>query len=173
MKCYLDTSALLKPAFGEDEADDYKTTLQMLKASGWTMVTSVLSQVEVRRAIRREVASGRIPGESADEKIALLFDGIDIIDIDQQVIDEACVIDGEGLRSLDAIHLATARLIGADMVIAYDERLLRACMDRGVMTAQPGALRPYLPDGWEFIPDTEDIDWDAIDRLEEQTLGLP
>ena len=42
------------------------------------------------------------------------------------------------LRSLDAIHLATATLIDADLVIAYDERLLLAAEELGFATASPG-----------------------------------
>jgi len=171
MKCYLDSSAMLKKMFAEDEVDDFRATVQMLKATGSTFITSVLSQVEVRRAIRRAVASGRITAESAEENAKTLFDGVDLTGIDQNVIDEAGEIDGESLRSLDAIHLATARIIEADLVITYDDRMLRACMDAGVMTAQPGVARPVVPDGWEIIPVTDDIDSELLDQYEAASFG--
>jgi len=45
------------------------------------------------------------------------------------------------LRSLDAIHLATASIMAADVVIAYDGRLLRAAEELGFRTLSPGASR--------------------------------
>jgi len=42
------------------------------------------------------------------------------------------------LRSLDAIHLASALVIDADVVLTYDERLARACADNGLRVATPG-----------------------------------
>jgi len=171
MKCYLDSSALLKPEFAENEAIDYQATFDMLKAMGWTFATSVLSKVEVRRAIRREVASGRITAKAAEAKAGSLFDDVDVAIIDPSVIDAAGEIDGESLRSLDAIHLATALIIGADLVITYDDRMLRACMDAGVMTAQPGVEHPVVPDGWEIIPVTDDIASELLDQYEAAFFG--
>jgi uncharacterized protein len=42
------------------------------------------------------------------------------------------------LRSLDAIHLATAILLDVDEVLAYDERLIEACRHNGLITVSPG-----------------------------------
>jgi hypothetical protein len=42
------------------------------------------------------------------------------------------------LRTLDAIHLATAVLVDADLVLAYDERLTHACRHNGMNVAAPG-----------------------------------
>lgn len=44
-----------------------------------------------------------------------------------------------GLRSLDAIHLATARVLGEelDAIVSYDERLLKAADDAGLPTLSP------------------------------------
>jgi hypothetical protein len=42
------------------------------------------------------------------------------------------------LRSLDAIHLATATLVNADLVCAYDQRLLLAASELGLRTISPG-----------------------------------
>jgi len=143
----------------------------MLLSAGWELATSALSQVEVQRALKRDTISGRLTSDSKADLTDSLFSGINIIDIDQAVIDEACEIDGAALRSLDAIHLATARLIEADLVISYDDRMLRACMDAGVMTAQPGASRPVLAEGWEIVPVTDDIDSTLLDQYEAAFFG--
>ena len=44
-----------------------------------------------------------------------------------------------GLRSLDAIHLATARIFGdeLDARVSYDDRLLRAADEAGLPTISP------------------------------------
>jgi hypothetical protein len=44
-----------------------------------------------------------------------------------------------GLRSLDAIHLATARILAPDLdaLVTYDDRLLRAATDAGLATVSP------------------------------------
>jgi hypothetical protein len=44
-----------------------------------------------------------------------------------------------GLRSLDAIHLATARVLGEDLdaLVSCDDRLLKAATDAGMTTVFP------------------------------------
>lgn len=42
------------------------------------------------------------------------------------------------LRSLDAIHLATAVLINADLMLSYDDRLTDAAGHNGIAIETPG-----------------------------------
>jgi hypothetical protein len=44
-----------------------------------------------------------------------------------------------GLRSLDVIHLATVRVPSEDLdvIVSYDDRLLKAATDAGLATASP------------------------------------
>jgi len=151
MRCYLDSSALLKRAIREAETNDLRVFLEQLDALGTIFLTSVLSQVEVARALRRAAELGRIAAERRDESYRTIMHGIGLIDASSEIIAEAQLIGGDLLRSLDAIHLATARLSGADLVVTYDERLLQACHAAGVMTGQPGAPDPVLPSGWQWI----------------------
>jgi uncharacterized protein len=46
-----------------------------------------------------------------------------------------------GLRSLDAIHLATARIPAPELeaLVTYDDRLVKAATDAGLATVSPGA----------------------------------
>ena len=64
---------------------------------------------------------------------------IELIRVGNAVLDAAGVMSSPNLRSLDAIHLATAQLIGSDLdvFIAYDERLLDAARSAGLHTASP------------------------------------
>jgi uncharacterized protein len=43
------------------------------------------------------------------------------------------------LRSLDAIHLLSALLLDADIMLTYDQRLAAACIDGGLAVAAPGS----------------------------------
>jgi predicted nucleic acid-binding protein len=60
--------------------------------------------------------------------------------VDDAVLAVAAVLTPPSLRSLDAIHLATALRLGDDLgvFLAYDERLLRAAAAHGLPVAGPG-----------------------------------
>lgn len=58
--------------------------------------------------------------------------------ITQYVISVARRVAPARLRSLDAIHLATAIVLDVDEVIAYDERLIGACRHNGLAVRAPG-----------------------------------
>jgi hypothetical protein len=51
-----------------------------------------------------------------------------------------------GLRSLEAIHLATARLLAPELnaLVTYDERQIKAAADAGLATASPGLTQPEV-----------------------------
>jgi len=158
MHWYFDSSALLKTVLRESETDELIAVMGMFQELGDTFATSALSQVEVSRAIRRA-------GLAEEPSYQQALKGMDCFDISAAVIEEAKSIGTAGLRSLDAIHLATARLTKADAVVTYDERMIQACMDSGVATARPGVGNIKLPEGWHWaaddLPDVEDcpIDW--------------
>jgi predicted nucleic acid-binding protein len=63
------------------------------------------------------------------------------IAIDGDIVEGAITEPDRGLRSLDAIHLATARILAPelDALVTYDDRLLRAATDAGLVTVSPRA----------------------------------
>jgi predicted nucleic acid-binding protein len=66
----------------------------------------------------------------------------DIIPVSPDLLAEASKLDPRGLRSLDAIHLASALRLanaGLDAFVGYDQRLLQAASDAGLPTASPGS----------------------------------
>jgi len=67
--------------------------------------------------------------------------GIDEFPITTQVVDIAQRLRPASIRSLDAIHLASATLLGADLVCAYDQRLLEGAEELGFRTLSPGLVR--------------------------------
>lgn len=129
---YLDSSALLKLVHEEGESDALEQWLSV--RGGAPVVSSELARLEVIRACRR------VDAEALPEARALLA-GIDLIPITGSIIDEAADMSGITLRSLDAIHLASAVSIGAALAffVTYDSRLDAAASAVGLSTDQPGA----------------------------------
>jgi predicted nucleic acid-binding protein len=68
-------------------------------------------------------------------KVAL--SGIDEIAVTDQVLRAARWIGPNNLRTLDAIHLATAVLDGTDLMITYDNRLAQAAANVGMAVESP------------------------------------
>lgn len=96
-------------------------------------VTSVLARVEVVRAIQ----SGGAPAiAKARRQLARVHQ----VNIDRALLDSAAsVAPGQLLRSLDAIHLASALLLGADLeaVVTYDQRMADAAKAMGLPVNAP------------------------------------
>lgn len=71
-----------------------------------------------------------------------VVDELDLVPLDRVVQDVACDIGDPLLCSLDALHLASALLLGADLTtfISYDHRLADAAQAAGLIIAAPGQL---------------------------------
>ena len=129
---YLDSSALLKLLYEERES---AALAGWLSAHGGTpVVSSELARVEVIRACRR------VNADALPEARALLGD-LDLIPLTRDVVDQAAEVGEPLLRSLDAIHLASALSIRDDIspFIAYDHRLADAATAAGLEALSPGA----------------------------------
>jgi predicted nucleic acid-binding protein len=126
---YVESSALVKLAVPEPESAAFRDVFRELDS----MTSSELTVAEVSRATRRAgdpvVARGRA---------ALLR--IELVPVDRAILDRAAALDPPTLRSLDAIHVATAlELETADLVFfAYDRRTLDAAEANGLTVSSPG-----------------------------------
>ena len=122
---YLDTSALVKLVFEEDESS--ALAQWVAERVEVPKISSDVSIVELLRTCRQidEVAVG-----TAD----LLLGGIDLLPVDRAVIEQAAIVTPNELRSLDAIHLASALSIKAHLsaFVAYDSRLCSAALQAGM-----------------------------------------
>lgn len=136
MHIYVDSSALIMRALSEPESRRLVEALEGFDRAGDRLFSSTLTWIESNRAIRSRLDSSP-PGEVV-ELVAVAVSGIIEYLITEQVADVARRIGPPSLRSLDAIHLATATLIGADLVCAYDERLLLSAQELGFRTISPG-----------------------------------
>ncbi|MGL5825934.1 MAG: PIN domain-containing protein [Nocardioides sp.] len=132
---YLDSSAILKLIRCEDETAALAHWLQV--RSEQPVVTSELGRVEVLRAARR------IGDFVLVEARAVVAD-LDLVPLDRAVQDIACDIGAPMLRTLDALHLASALLLKDELTafIAYDRRLVEAAHAAGLVIATPGQPEP-------------------------------
>jgi hypothetical protein len=125
---YLDSSALVKLVVQECESDALR---QYLAAAG-SLTSSILATVEVARAVSR-VAPGASPA------VAAIFESIAVIGLDARIAARAGSLGPAGLRTLDAIHLATALELGTELAafVSYDERLSAAAVALGIPVVAP------------------------------------
>jgi uncharacterized protein len=127
---YLDASALAKLVLPEPESASLRSALIRLPRR----VTSAIAAVEVPRIIRRVSTDPALLVRAR----ALLND-LELVTLETEVIRRASIVEPVGLRSLDAIHLASALLLGTTLtgLITYDERLAAAARGAGVAVLQP------------------------------------
>jgi predicted nucleic acid-binding protein len=129
---YLDTSALVKLIRREPESDDLADWLDAQAPAPW--VSSTLVEVELPRALRRTDAA-------LTAHVPAIIARLARYEIDDVVRAAAGAYPDPELRSLDAIHLATAATIFGDLLtgfVAYDQRLLAAAQALGLPTTSPG-----------------------------------
>lgn len=132
---YLDANALVKLIRDEDESSDLLAWLN--ERHGESLVSSALVEIEVPRALRRD--QPKVLGA-----VAAALTKISRFEIDAAVRATAAAYNHPHLRSLDAIHLATAdQLIAAGKsmtaFVTYDKRLAAAAMEVGLPVVAPGA----------------------------------
>jgi uncharacterized protein len=68
-----------------------------------------------------------------------MLERLNLLRLDDPLLDAAAQLDGSSLRSLDAIHLAAAQTLGAELegVVAYDVRMQAAATSLGISVASP------------------------------------
>ena len=129
---YLDSSALLKLVRAERHTAELRAWLAA--RSGAVLISSVLARVEVSRSCRR------IDERLLDTGRAVVA-ALHLVPLDDAVLDAAAALPGTDLRSLDALHLASALRIGVDLeaFVAYDARLIEAADAARLPVTAPGA----------------------------------
>lgn len=129
MTSYLETSAAVKRLAREAESEALANYLDQLEPDE-RPASSMLLETELRRfAMRTGVPQTAVSN---------LLDGVDLVEPDRLLFIEAGFLPGPNLRSLDALHVATALRIDASVVVAYDHRLQDAARAVGLATAAPG-----------------------------------
>ena len=127
---YLDASALVKLVVAEPESE----ALARWLGPEPRIASSEVAISELVRAVR--LADAR--AEVADRARRRLEETT-LVELSRNLLERAATVGPPRLRTLDAIHLATALAIEPDELVAYDRRLLDAAAEAGLTVASPGA----------------------------------
>ena len=127
---YLDSSALVKLALTEAETPGLVGWLT--DRADLPLVSSIIHRTEVPRAVWRADPSA-LPRSYRQVR------GVEKIALTTDVLDLAATLAPPEMRSIDAIHLASALAVRRDLTafVAYDTRLLTAAREAGLPTASP------------------------------------
>jgi predicted nucleic acid-binding protein len=126
---YLDSSAIVKLAVLEAESQALRRFLRRKRS----LVTSALARTEVARALLPFGTVALARGEDA-------LNRLDVVRVSDRVLRAAGAMLPRELRSLDAIHLATAAALGNDLaqLCTYDGRMASAAAGLGMKVVAPG-----------------------------------
>ena len=125
---YLDSSAIVKLVIYEPQSGALG---RYLRRRG-PLMSSALARTEVLRALLEEGDAGLARGRDALRRV-------DLIRVNDRVLNAAGTLLPDDIRSLDAIHLATALYLGDDVrqIVTYDDRMTSAAAGLGLRTAAP------------------------------------
>ena len=125
---YLDSSALVKLAVREPESAALRAHLHRRRP--W--VSSALARTEVLRALLAAGEEALVAGRRVLARC-------DLVRVNDRVLNLAGALQPPELRSLDAIHLATAERLREEIgdFIVYDERLAAAARQLGYRVLAP------------------------------------
>ena len=132
---YLDASALTKLVLPERESPAVEQLI-----AGLDIVSSEIASIEVRRALLRLGASPKLA-----ERARIVLAGVVFLSIDSLIVQRAASIAPGALKTLDAIHLATALRLAPDRVlfVGYDKRLNAAARQHGLDVNAPEVADLY------------------------------
>jgi predicted nucleic acid-binding protein len=126
---YLDASALVKLIVAEPESG----ALRRYLGERPRIISSRIAEVELRCAVARQDEI------DAGDRVSSLIATVELLELDGEVARRAGELTPATLRSLDAIHLASALVIApeVDAVVAYDTRLAAAARAAGLAVVAP------------------------------------
>ena len=125
---YLDSSAIVKTVIVERESAALRRFLRRHPLR----VSCALARTEVVRAVRHL-------GPKATARARQVVQRIDLVRLDDALLDAASALDAAVLRSLDAIHLAAALTVAAQLeaIVTYDARMTESAALLGLPVAVP------------------------------------
>jgi predicted nucleic acid-binding protein len=123
---YVDASALVKLVIAE--ADSVEMLHWYLESE--QVITSRIGLVETERAVARR--------DHDPERLSAVLDRIAVFELDEDVGRRAGLLSPLSLRTLDAIHVATALAINAvDAFVTYDDRQAEVARAVGLRVIRP------------------------------------
>lgn len=117
--------------------EEHSEALSAWLAGREQRVSSVVSRVEVLRTARRIGAA--LGGPASEARAADLLAKVTTLALSDEVAQGAISVGPPTLRSLDAIHLASALIAGPlEAFVTYDDRLAQAARAVGLSVVEPG-----------------------------------
>jgi predicted nucleic acid-binding protein len=109
---YVETSAAAKLLVDEPASSRLAAWLDDAVDADDALLSSSLLETELRRlAVRVDLTQ---------TAVTQLLERFDLVETDRSLYREAGLLPGRHLRSLDALHLAAALRVGADVMVTYD-----------------------------------------------------
>lgn len=125
MIVYVETSAAAKLLVEEEASDRLAEYLDVLPDAP---LSCLILETELRRlAIRVEIPQAAVTD---------VLDKFDLLESDRSLYREAGLLPGRHLRSLDALHVAAALRLDADVMLSYDHRQIAAASEAGLRTLE-------------------------------------
>lgn len=116
------------------EEPESSALTEYLARAPYRLSTSAVAVVEVERGAW--VGSGGALEARAEAR--RLVEACSLIEVDRAILRAAAALTSATLRTLDAIHLASAQLVQPDEVVVYDTRLRKAAAGAGLIVLAPG-----------------------------------
>lgn len=129
VRVYLGASALVKLVMTEAES----SSLRRFLSKDPLLISSRIAAVEVRR-----VAAGQ-DEVGTEAQVEALLGAVLLVEVDEAIALAAGTARPPSLRSLEAIHLASAQAVASEVtaVITYDQRLADAAQGAGLTVMAP------------------------------------
>ena len=131
MAHYVDTSALVKLVVAEAGSAALRRWIDVAAPD---LVSSDLARTELLRAVRRGAPERVLQARA-------VLDSLTILTLAAATFETAARLDPLALRTLDAVHLASALELGDDLdgIVTYDDRMAEAARGNGVAVVAPGS----------------------------------
>jgi predicted nucleic acid-binding protein len=125
---YVDSSALLKLYFEEPDS----THAERILSSDSAWITARHTSVEVRRSLARELPAPEL--SRARQQFERDWAGTAVVELTSEVCEAAAgVAELTGARTLDALHLGAAKIVGGGALpfVTFDVRQAQAARALG------------------------------------------
>ena len=128
---YLDSSALVKLVVTESETPALRAYL-----AGKTTASSEIAVVEVMRAVARQHPDRAGTVQAVAQAVV---ESLHLLPLSPDTVTAACAVEPPALRSLDAIHIASALALVEvlDSMVTYDIRMQEGARLAGLTVAAP------------------------------------
>jgi predicted nucleic acid-binding protein len=127
MKIYLDVSCLNRPFDDQNqtrirvESEAVTKILEECELGDWQQVSSAMAKMEI----------AAIPDADRRARVRLLLPGkADVLELSSDIFARAKILESYGFKAADAVHVAAAETLEADVLLSCDDRLCRLAKRR-------------------------------------------